>query len=130
MLSAADAVRSDYEEERVLAELMEAERVRRRRQQVARCPPTYLTARERALFSFRANENARGTTDGSPALCQDLPPDAPCPPGCNCPRAVEEERRLIRPWTDAELIIFVDAFLRHPKDFPRVAQYLRNKCTA
>lgn len=41
----------------------------------------------------------------------------------------EEETRHINPWTDVEKCIFLDRFLQHPKDFRKIASFLKNKST-
>ena len=41
----------------------------------------------------------------------------------------EEERRHVNVWTDMEKCIFLDRFLHHPKDFRKIASFLRNKTT-
>jgi hypothetical protein len=83
----------------------------------------------------------RDTTDGRPAMCfgrmdgadcvlpgESLPPLLiPSPLGCNCSRAVAEAKGI--DWTDIERCIFLDKFLQFPKDFQRIASFLRNKST-
>lgn len=41
----------------------------------------------------------------------------------------EKERRNVNVWTDMEKCIFFDRFLHHPKDFRKIASFLRNKTT-
>ena len=41
----------------------------------------------------------------------------------------EEERSHINPWSDIEKCIFLDRFLQHPKDFKKIASFLKNKST-
>jgi hypothetical protein len=41
----------------------------------------------------------------------------------------EEERRYIDIWSDMEKCIFLDRFLHHPKDFRKIASFLKNKTT-
>ena len=43
--------------------------------------------------------------------------------------ADEEERRNVNIWSDMEKCIFLDRFLHHPKDFRKIATFLRNKST-
>ena len=38
-----------------------------------------------------------------------------------------KEQRLINPWSDMEKCIFLDRFLQHPKDFRKIASFLKNK---
>lgn len=41
----------------------------------------------------------------------------------------EEERRHVNIWSDMEKCIFLDRFLHHPKDFRKIASFLKNKTT-
>ncbi len=41
----------------------------------------------------------------------------------------EEEIKHVNPWTDVEKCIFLDRFLQHPKDFRKIASFLKNKTT-
>ena len=80
-----------------------------------------------------SNTNARYTVDGGPALCSSLPPDRPCPPNCNCARAMEARDACVNPWTDVEKLIYIDKFLQYPKNFHKVCTggvLLRNNETA
>jgi len=45
------------------------------------------------------------------------------------PVALEEEARVTNVWSDMEKCIFFDRFLQHPKDFRKIASFLRNKTT-
>lgn len=45
------------------------------------------------------------------------------------PKAVAEEQRITNVWSDMEKCIFLDRFLQHPKDFRKIASFLRNKST-
>jgi hypothetical protein len=45
------------------------------------------------------------------------------------PLAEVEEEREINIWTDMEKCIFLDRFLQFPKDFRRIASFIRNKTT-
>ncbi|CAN0556249.1 unnamed protein product, partial [Ectocarpus sp. 12 AP-2014] len=124
----SDVVRSDYEEAEVVKKFedkhKEEERIRKGAVEV----PSMLTAVERRqLPEYRDSWNSRGTTDGLPARCRGLPADAACPTGCNCPAAVEAERKLSNLWTDVEKCIFLDKFLHHPKNFMRIASFLPRK---
>ena len=42
----------------------------------------------------------------------------------------ERKARHVNPWTDMEKCVFFDRFLQHPKDFKKIASFLRNKSTA
>ena len=41
----------------------------------------------------------------------------------------ERMRNLTNPWSDMEKCIFFDRFLQHPKDFRKIASFLKNKDT-
>jgi hypothetical protein len=45
--------------------------------------------------------------------------------------SLEEQRKhnLTNPWSDMEKCIFFDRFLQHPKDFRKIASFLKNKNT-
>jgi hypothetical protein len=43
--------------------------------------------------------------------------------------AEAEEQRITNVWSDMEKCIFLDRFLQHPKDFRKIASFLRNKST-
>jgi len=45
------------------------------------------------------------------------------------PVCVENERKKRNPWTDVEKCIFLDRFLQDPKNFRKIASSLRNKST-
>eukprot|EP00750_Incisomonas_marina_P007640 INCI15017.8.p1 GENE.INCI15017.8~~INCI15017.8.p1 ORF type:complete len:1146 (-),score=228.07 INCI15017.8:55-3492(-) len=46
---------------------------------------------------------------------------------CNCPLAIDEARLVSKPWSDMEKLIFVHMFLKYPKDFRKVAEFLENR---
>ena len=41
----------------------------------------------------------------------------------------QKKHNLINPWSDMEKCIFFDRFLQHPKDFRKIASFLKNKTT-
>jgi hypothetical protein len=43
--------------------------------------------------------------------------------------AQEADLTLANVWTDMEKCIFLDRFMQHPKDFRKIASFLRNKTT-
>ncbi|KAL7557600.1 hypothetical protein ACA910_011812 [Epithemia clementina (nom. ined.)] len=45
------------------------------------------------------------------------------------PSALEAEIAITNIWTDMEKCIFLDRFMHHPKDFRKIASFLRNKST-
>jgi hypothetical protein len=42
---------------------------------------------------------------------------------------IEADEAISRVWSDTEKCIFLDRFMQHPKDFRRIASFLRNKTT-
>jgi len=80
-------------------------------------------------YEYLDESNQRFTTDGLPMRCARFDLSAPCKPGCNCPRAIEAELRWHNPWTDVEKCIFLDRFMQYPKNFRKIATYLKNKTT-
>lgn len=71
--------------------------------------------------------NNRHTTDGRRQMCQGMPTTMPCGPTCNCMRAVDRKARTDRVWTDMEKAIFLDKFIQYPKNFAKIASFLRNR---
>ena len=53
----------------------------------------------------------------------------PCQPFCNCARAVDTSERHERVWRDIEKCIFVDKFMQFPKNFAKIASYLKHRNT-
>ncbi len=128
------AVRSDYEQEQILVELVAKEAKERRIANGYTSPPNMLNAMERSQLqeisiSFGSVDNPWNTADGERMLCEDFPLRQSCPQGCNCFRAMEKDARIENPWTDKEKCIFLQLFLVHPKDFFAIAQHLPNKQT-
>lgn len=80
-------------------------------------------------FEFLDGSSHRFTVDGASMRCAALDLSAPCPKHCNCPRAIVFEARRVNPWTDVEKCIFLDRFLQYPKNFRKIASYLKNKTT-
>lgn len=72
---------------------------------------------------------SRLTTDGRRQMCGAVPASKPCPKLCNCARQVDNSSRYENPWSDMEKAIFIDKFLQFPKNFCKIASYLRNHTT-
>jgi len=101
-------VRSEYEQEQILAELA-AQDAMQKRIEFGGCEmPRQIGQFERELNG----EFIRTFT----AQKVDL---------------MDQERELVNTnvWTDMEKAIFLDRWLQHPKDFKKIASYLRNKTT-
>ena len=142
----SDFVGSEWEQEARLKEIMLLEqREKDRIRNAAKLPDMILTDRCRHSVALGDNHNARLTSDGAPARCQRLKLYEPCGRrprpnrgepcgipsvvGCNCAIAVLETNKLVNPWTDLEKCIFIDKFMQYPKDFRKIATFLRNKST-
>ncbi|KAL7552418.1 hypothetical protein ACHAWF_015659 [Thalassiosira exigua] len=95
-ISLGDVVRSDYEQEQIIAEIAAKEAMEKRIKEGGCALP-----RQRVWLEGRVKD----------------------------PMAVEEEMRHINIWSDMEKCIFLDRFLHHPKDFRKIASFLRNKTT-
>jgi hypothetical protein len=127
----SDVVRSDYEQDQILKELMakEAMRVRIAHGGVA-VPAMICEVERKQIPPFVDGRGPRLTTDGEQMYCVGLPLNQSCPPGCNCARAVERDSLRVNPWTDMEKCIFLDKFMQYPKNFGKIASFLRNKTTS
>ncbi len=127
-----DVVRSDYEQEQILVELMAEEAKELKIANGCTYPPAMLTIVERSQMediSFGSVDLHWNTSDGERMLCEDFYPNRSCPPGCNCFKTMEKDARMENPWTDREKCIFLRKFLIHPKDFYAIARTLPNKQT-
>ncbi len=127
-----DCVRSDYEQEQMLVEIMAKEAKQLKMDNGCTSPPDMLTVVERSQLqevSFGSVDAPWNTSDGERMLCEDFPWYQSCPPGCNCFRTMEKNDRMENPWTDREKCIFIQQFLVHPKDFYAISRYLPNKQT-
>lgn len=88
-----------------------------------------LQMRQDWAFEFLDNCNARLTSDRRPMRCAGKGVHELCPDDCNCPRRLEELSRHTRPWCDMEKCIFLDKFLQYPKNFRKIASFLKHKST-
>eukprot|EP00952_Eustigmatos_sp_NYUAD-ZCMA_P008319 34726-Eustigmatos_ZCMA.PRE.1 len=110
--------------------MVEREKMRKRIEQGAcKVVDMVLAVQREGTFEFVDAGNARLTTDGAPMRCAGEDLTAECPRDCNCPRAVEAQRRYIKPWSDLEKCLFVDKFLQFPKQFRKIAGYFKDKTT-
>ncbi len=73
--------------------------------------------------ALSVSSSASSSNDNNELTCY------PTPTGCNCVRSVLMEYERLRPWSDIEKCIFLDKFLQFPKDFRKIAIFLRNKTT-
>ncbi len=127
-----DVVRSDYEQEQMLVELMAKEAKQRKMDNGCTSPPAMLTMVERSQLqeiSYGSVDIPWNTSDGERMLCENFPSYQSCLPGCNCFRTMEKDIRMKNPWTDREKCVFLQQFLVHPKDFYAISRYLPNKQT-
>lgn len=105
----SDVVRSEYEQEQIIAELTAKEAMEKRISQGGSKLPRQRGAFERYTYCEYIDLQLHRHIDD--------------------PAQYEEEKSLINPWTDMEKCIFLDRFLQHPKDFKKIASFLRNKTT-
>jgi len=123
-------VRSDYEQQKILSEIMESEKQRYKFvKNKALIPSMLLSSRDRHYKSFELQRNSLDTTDGRPMRCSAKPLGEKCEQNCNCSFVVQDRAKKLRPWTDMEKCIFVDKFLQFPKDFSKIAKALVNRST-
>mmetsp|Transcript_24493 Transcript_24493/g.36323 ORF Transcript_24493/g.36323 Transcript_24493/m.36323 type:complete len:1822 (-) Transcript_24493:45-5510(-) len=108
-LGGCDIVRSDYEQEQIIAQLTAQENMEKRIKLGGSELPRQVCLLERQLSAiYNDNMTSRRVQD---ALKD------------------EREHQLINPWSDIEKCIFFDRFLQHPKDFRKIASFLKNKTT-
>jgi Myb-like DNA-binding domain len=102
-------VRSEYEQEQVIAELAEKEALQKRISCGGCLVPRQRTELEQNLTCTYVSTFVAQKVD-----------------------MVEQEKQLeiTNVWTDMEKCIFLDRFMQHPKDFRKLASFLRNKTTA
>jgi len=108
-MGASDVVRSEYEQEQIIAEITAKEAMEKRITHGGSALPRQRCQLEKELYvSYRNSQSSRRIFD---------------------PLLEEEERRNVSAWSDMEKCIFLDRFLQHPKDFRKIASFLRNKTT-
>ena len=106
--TSADIVRSDEEMLQKIKELEEEEMRREQfRKTLADIPPMIFDRSERRSKTLLANRNG---------LVLNAMED-------------EKQNRLRNPWSDIEKLIFLEKFLQYPKEFWKIAKFLRNKST-
>jgi hypothetical protein len=101
-------VRSEYEQEQIIAEIAAKEAMEKRIAFGGCKTPRQIGAVERQLTANFYNTFTAQKVD-----------------------VVEQEKlcAMENMWTDTEKCIFLDRFLQHPKDFRKIASFLRNKTT-
>jgi len=105
----SDVVRSEYDQQQIIAQLEEKEKKEKTIKEGGSQLPRQQCDLERELnVGYKDNFSSRHVKD---------------------PLRSEADQHHINPWSDREKCIFFDAFLIHPKDFRRIASYLRNKST-
>lgn len=104
-----DIVRSEYEQEQIIAEITAKEAMEKRIATGGCSLPRQRCRLELKLgILYRDDQRNRRVLD---------------------PASLEEEESKINPWTDIEKCIFLDRFLQDPKNFSKIASVLRNKST-
>lgn len=104
-----DVVRSDYEQEQIIAEIAAKEAMEKRIKEGGCSLPHQRGWLENQLYASHS--------DGFLGM------------RVNDSLSEEEERRDINIWSDMEKCIFLDRFLHHPKDFRKIASFLKHKTT-
>ena len=104
-----DVVRSEYEQELVIAELAAKEEMERRIK-TGRCdiPRQIAEIESYTTVQFIDTQNHRLVLD---------------------PLLEEEQNKNSNPWSNVEKCIFLDRWLQYPKNFRKIASFLRNKST-
>ena len=107
--NSGDVVRSEYEQEQIIAELTAKEAMEKRIKHGGSKLPRQVCELEKALNgTYIATFESRHVDD---------------------PLKEADEQRNTNIWSDMEKCIFLDRFLQHPKDFRKIASFLRNKST-
>ena len=108
-IGVGDVVRSEYEQEQIIAELT-AKEAMEKRISTGSCPlPRQQCQLETDLFATYENHQPHLKIDH--------------------PMAHELDKQRENPWTDVEKCIFLDRFLQDPKHFSKIAASLKNKST-
>jgi len=125
-----DFAASEYDVALMAREIEEKEKMKLRMEQGgATVPAMLLLPERRGRYEFLDTSNALLTTDGEPMRCAGRGLREKCAGGCNCPLGVERQSRYVNPWSDMEKCIFLDKFLQYPKNFRKIASFLRRKST-
>jgi len=102
-------VRSEYEQEQIIAEIAAREAMEKRITHGGSKLPRQVCPLERELTAIYVNTFTSHRVDD--------------------PMREAKEENLSNVWTDMEKCIFLDRFLQFPKDFRRIASFLKNKTT-
>ena len=125
-----DFAASEYDVALMAREIEEKEKMKLRMDLGGATVPAMLLLPElRGRFEFLDTSNALLTTDGEPMRCAGRGLREKCTGACNCPLGVERQSRYVNPWSDMEKCIFLDKFLQYPKNFRKIASFLRRKST-
>jgi len=103
-----DPVRSEYEQEQIIAQITEKEAMEKRITHGGSKLPRQICPLEQELSAIYVNTFNSQRVD---------------------PAEEAREEAMTNIWTDMEKCIFLDRFLQFPKDFRRIASFLRNKTT-
>lgn len=108
-IGGSDIVRSDYEQEQIIAQLTAQALMEKRIKEGRSDLPRQICSLEKKYTAIYRNEMKHRKIHD--------------------PIESEKKQRLVNPWTDMEKCIFFDRFLQHPKDFRKIASFLKNKTT-
>ena len=145
--ASGDIVRSEYEQDQIIAEITAKEAMERRIAHGGSKLPRQICQVEKVFF-------CEGHLDVKEPVCMPYCPLADnffflfvvIPTNCKDLTATfintftsyrvfdplaetEEKQYVINQWSDMEKCIYLDRFLQHPKDFRKIASFLRNKST-
>jgi len=108
-ITPGDVVRSEYEQEQIIAEITAKEAMEKRIKEGGCALPRQRGWVERRLCATYSNGFFGKQVDDW--------------------AAEEEELKHLNIWSDIEKCIFLDRFLHHPKDFRKIASFLKYKTT-
>ena len=104
-----DIVRSEYEQEQIIAELTAKEAMEKRIAHGGSKLPRQVCTLEKELTATYVNTFTHQRVWD--------------------PMEEAYDQSITNVWTDMEKCIFLDRFMQHPKDFRKIASFLRNKTT-
>ena len=105
-----DVVRSEYEQEQIIAELTAKEAMEKRIAHGGSKLPRQICTVEKELTATYFNTFTHQRVSD--------------------PMEEAYQQSMSNLWTDMEKCIFLDRFMQHPKDFRKIASFLRNKTTS